>query len=140
MPTPAYLSVGVVLTLIGFLTIYSIGLPFLLTGVAMLALVRLRSRREIVLPALAWPWLFTLGYVLVGPLGCSTSARSAGPGRPESIAGPTTCRSLFVTYEGGPSYSPPLWPAVVTGLVLATVAAFVIRHVVARGHASAPQG
>jgi hypothetical protein len=138
--TPAYLSVGIVLTVFGVLSVFSIGVPFLLTGVVMLALVRLRSRREILLPALAWPWLFTLGYVLVGPLGCGASARSAGPGHPGGVAGPTMCRSLFVPYEGGPSYAPPLWPAVVTGVVLATVVALVIHHVVARGHASAPRG
>jgi hypothetical protein len=126
-----YLAVAVALVGFGYLALFSIGFPFALTGLLMLALFRLRGRREVIIPALAWPWVFTLGYVLVAPLGCTGSATpasvAAGAGD-AGAAGVTRCHALFFTYAGGGSYDPPLLPALLVGIVLATTIALVLRR------------
>ena len=108
-----YVAVAVALVVFGCLALFSIGFPFALTGLLMLALFRSRGRREVIVPALAWPWAFTLGYVLVAPLGCTTSvtATSIAAAPVETAAASTRCDALFLTYAGGASYDPAILPA-----------------------------
>ncbi|MGH2652880.1 MAG: hypothetical protein ACRDHV_00830 [Actinomycetota bacterium] len=132
MRTAAYLVVAIALALFGYLALFSIGLPFLLTGLLMLTLVAFRRRPEVIAPALLWPWVFTLGYVLVAPLGCTTSATPAVANGLGVLEGATRCNALLFTYAGVAPYSPPIWPALVFGAALATGAALLVRRAIGR--------
>jgi hypothetical protein len=139
-----YVAVALILLAFGYLALFSIGWPFALTGILMLALIGERRRANVLAPALAWPWAFTLGYLLVAPIGCSTSAmpQIADGGR-ASVEGSTRCNALFFTYAGGADYSPPLLPALLTGGALATAASlaisWAIRRRQSRGSAAASE-
>jgi hypothetical protein len=127
----AAVYVGGALILIGFgyLALFSIGLPFALTGLLMLALSRWHRHPDVLAPALIWPWVFTIGYLLIGPLGC-TSTSGAIPG---AIArGVTTCNGVFFDYHGSEPYNPPLMPAAIAGVVLATVSSLALRWLLRR--------
>lgn len=89
----AYLAVAIATALFGYLALFSIGFPFLLTGLLMLALTPLRRRIEIMFPALLWPWLFTLGYVLVAPLGCTRFTMPTIVDGVGSLEGTTRCNA-----------------------------------------------
>jgi hypothetical protein len=120
-----YIIVAVGLVLIGA-ALFSIGIPFVLTGLVMLLLLPWRRRREILWPSLASVWGLTLGYVLVAPLSCTSSVASAG----EVLysGGPvTTCNGLFFDYVGGRSYNPPLLPALLVGVMFAVAAGLAVR-------------
>lgn len=122
MRTLAYVGVAVALVAFGALAIFSIGLPFVLTGVAMLAVMPWRQRPAVLWPAIVSPLAFTLGYVLIAPLGCTSSASSAAG--ETSWPSFTTCSNLIgIDYSGFTPYDPPLAPALVAGLCLAVVAA-----------------
>lgn len=58
---------------------------------------------------------------------CSTLPQIADGGR-GTVEGSTRCNALFLTYAGDASYSPPLWPALVVGVVLATGASLIARR------------
>jgi hypothetical protein len=131
MRTSAYLAVAVVLVAFGVLAILTIGAPFLLTGLLMLALFGHRSRSDVMVPVLLWPWVFTFVYVLLGPLECTTTpSESAGeaPG-PSS----TSCTNVLgIDYSGPVPYSAPLLPALLGAAAIATgvslAAASVLRR------------
>ena len=128
VPTVLYVAIALILIAFGYLALFSIGWPFALTGILMLALIGERRRAKVLAPALAWPWAFTLGYILVAPLGCSTSAMpQIAEGGRASVEGSTRCNAVFFTYAGGADYSPPLLPALLTGVALATAASLAIR-------------
>jgi hypothetical protein len=122
-------AVGLILFGVGGL--FSIGMPFLLTGLVMLLLLPWRHRREVLWPSLASVWGLTLGYVLVAPLGCTNQVAHTGAllrlGR---LA--TTCSGLFLHYSGGHSYNPPLLPALLVGLILAVAAGLAVRALLTR--------
>lgn len=136
MRAAAYLAVAIALVGFGALGIFSIGAPFLLTGVLMLGFFGRRSHAEVIVPALLWPWVFTFVYVLVGPLGCTSTSIEA-PG--EAITGMfTTCTNVLgIDYSGPGAYSPPLWPAVLAAGAVATGASLAVRSQLRRP-ASAP--
>jgi hypothetical protein len=138
MRTAVYLAVAIALVGFGVLGIFSIGAPFLLTGVLMLAFFGRRSRAEMIVPALLWPWVFTFVYVLVGPLGCTTtSVATTGEAVGPSF---TRCSNVLgIDYSGIEPYSPPLWPALLIAVVLATAIAFAVRRVLTQGTPS-PSG
>lgn len=143
-PTPrgrgrrlSYWALAVLLIAFGVLAILSIGLPFLATGLALVALAPLRDR-----PGVFWPWLagvvaLFVGYVLVAPLACSAreSATAAGSDRPDAAevgADGVTCMNLAgIDYTGGPGYDPPLWPAAIAGVITALGAGAATRIAVA---------
>jgi hypothetical protein len=131
--TAVYVAVALILIVFGYFALFSIGLPFALMGMLMLVLVGWRHRTDVLAPVLAWPWVFTLGYLVVAPIGCSTSAmpRIADGGR-ASVEGSTRCNALFFTYAGGADYRPPLLPALLTGLALATAVSIAIRWALRR--------
>ena len=120
MRTALYVSVALVLIVFGYRGMLSIGWPFLLTGILMLALIGQRHRVDVLAPALAWPWVFTLGYLLIALIGCTTSATATTAG--QAVEGFTRCNSLFLTYAGREPYQPPLLPAFLTGVALGTAA------------------
>lgn len=65
-----------VLVIFGFLTGFSIGMPFLLLGIVLAVLAPCRHRRSVFWPpVLAVPALVA-GYLLVAPLGCTATTTS----------------------------------------------------------------
>ena len=127
--TWVYVALALGLVLFGIAGLLSIGAPFLLTGLAMLVCFPWRRRQDILWPALASVWGLTLGYILVAPLGCTTSARAVGG---VTSGGGTTCIGLLFDYSGGPSYNAPLLPAFLVGLASAAAAALLVRMVATR--------
>jgi hypothetical protein len=132
--TLGYAFLAVALIIFGFAGLFSIGAPFLLTGLVMLICFPWRHRRTILWPALAGVWGFTAGYILVAPLGCTQTGTSEGLTRGFiSVAATTTCNGAFFDYSGGASYNPPLLPAVLVGIVVAVGTALAVRALISKG-------
>ena len=130
----AYIALAVGLLLFGIVGLFSIGAPFLLTGLAMLVCFPWRRRPDILWPALAGVWGLTLGYVLVAPLSCtSTDTAIASPtGSVLFRMATTTCNALLFDYSGGRSYGPPFLPALLLGLAMAVASAVLVRMAFSR--------
>jgi hypothetical protein len=128
--TAVYIAIAAILLVFGYLALFSIGWPFALTGILMLALIGQRHRFDVLAPALAWPWVFTIGYLLVAPIGCTSTATPTIAGG--NVEGVTRCTSLFVTYAGRSPYQPPLLPALLTGVALGTAASLAIHWTLRR--------
>jgi hypothetical protein len=126
--------------LFGFLAILSIGAPFLLTGAAMMVVGPVRHRREVLWPALLAVWSFVVAYVLVAPLGCTSSSLPlVGTTDLAQQAGRTTCTNVLgIDYSGGSVYTPPLMPALVAGLSVAVIVALVARRALRPGAHAEP--
>jgi hypothetical protein len=125
--TFVYFAIAITLCALGFVAIFSVGAPLFLTGIAMLVASPWRGRREIIVPIVAAPWAFTLTYVLLAPLSC-TSTSSAGP-----LLSRTECSNVLgIDYRGGGAYDPPLLPALLTGLAVAGLTVLVLRRFLAR--------
>jgi hypothetical protein len=126
----AYWAGAAVLMMFGFVAIFSIGAPFLLTGAAMVVVGPLRHRREVLWPALLAVWSFVVAYVLVAPLGCTGSSLPlVGTTDLAQQAGRTTCTNVLgIDYSGGGVYNPPLMPALLVGLSVAVIVALVARR------------
>jgi hypothetical protein len=126
----AYWAGAAVLMLFGFVAIFSIGAPFLLTGAAMIVVGPFRNRREVLWPALVAVWSFVVAYILVAPLGCTTSA-TIGNGPAGSVSvGRTTCTNVLgIAYSGGVRYQPTLGPAFVVALIASAGIGLVVRRV-----------
>jgi hypothetical protein len=119
------------LVVFGLLAIFSIGMPFLTLGITLVVLGRWRCRPRIFWPPLAGVLSFFVGFVLIAPWSCTTTAAASGD--PEAF---TTCSNVLgLNYSGGGSYNPPLWPALVVGLALAVAGTAATRRVL-RGHES----
>jgi len=125
----AYGALAAGLVLFGIAGLFSIGAPFLFTGLAMLICFPWRHRRDILWPALASVWGLTVGYILVAPLSCTSSAFSSADG--VAIEAGTTCNGLLLDYAGGPLYNPPLLPSVLVGLATGAASALLVRMLVA---------
>lgn len=68
---------------------------------------------------------FFVGFMLVVPLGCTVQSMAITEGRTTttSLADDTSCSSAIgIDYSGSGSYNPPLWPAVLAGLLAASAA------------------
>src|SRR5215211_7981622 len=119
----AYATLVLVLVLFGYLALFSIGAPFLLSGLMLAGVFPWRTRRGVLATGTAVVLGLVVGYVLVAPLGCtgSVSIPSVGLGQSE---GTTVCSSLLdiVRYEGSGMYNPSLLPGLLAGLGLATIA------------------
>ena len=133
----AYVVLAVALVLFGFAGIFSIGAPFLLTGLVMLVCFPWRHRRRILWPAIAGVWGLTAGYVLLAPIGCAQTVTSERLTLGfVSTAATTTCNGVFFDYSGGASYTPPLLPAFLVGVFAGVVTALAVRTLLSgRKHA-----
>jgi hypothetical protein len=130
--TALYVAIAVILIVFGYLALFSIGWPFALTGILMLALIGQRHRIDVLAPALTWPWVFTIGYLLVAPIGCTRLAMPKVADGVGTLEGSTRCNAVFFTYVGGADYSPPLLLALLTGVALATAASLTIQWTLRR--------
>ena len=132
MRTPLYVGIAIALIAFGILGLFSVGAPFLLTGLIMLVVFPWRRRADVLWPAVVAPWVIALAYVLFGPLSC-TSRPSFGP-----LLSRTECSNVLgIEYSGSGSYDPPLLPAFLAGLAMAAVVAFVLHRLLARRKARA---
>jgi hypothetical protein len=125
-----YTILAVGLVLFGA-ALFSIGIPFLLTGLVMLVLFPWRRRRDVLWPLLASVWGLTLGYILVAPLSCTSSVAPAGEVL-RSGGSVTECNGLFFDYSGIGSYNPPLLPALLIGVVVAFGAWLAVKALLTR--------
>jgi hypothetical protein len=125
-----YWSGAVVLVMFGAIAIFSIGAPFFLTGIAMLAAGTKRHDPAVLWPTLLGVWTLVLAYVLIAPWSCTATSSGGGAG-----AGHTTCTNpLGIGYAGDGLYNPPLLPAFLVGLAAGMIVAIVSRRAVrARG-------
>lgn len=136
----AYWAGAAVLMLFGFVAIFSIGAPFLLTGAAMVVVGPFRDRRHVLWPALLAVWSFVLAYVLVAPLGCTSSSLPlVGTSDLAQQAGRTTCTNVLgIDYSGGGVYNPPLMPALIVGLSVSIVVGLAARRALRPGAHAEP--
>ena len=119
--TMAYWATAVLFVGFGYLALFSIGAPFLLTGITTMVVSPWRSRPEVLWPALVGVWASVLGYVLVAPLSCETSS---------GMDPITVCTHVFgFRWYGG---NPSLLPAFITGIISAGVGVAVTRHLLTR--------
>jgi hypothetical protein len=123
----AYWTVTVVLIAFGTLGLLSIGFPFLLLGIALAIVAQRRHETGLVAGVVAAAVGFSVGYILIAPLTCSTSASSADP------VEQTVCSNVLgIDYSGRGSYDPSLLPALLAGLVVAVLAALGARWLARR--------
>ena len=122
-----YWIVAVLLTGVGFIDLAGIGAPFLLVGLAMMALWPFRRKARTYWSAMVGVFAFIGGYVLAAPLGCTTTQTTQGG------VSTTTCTNILrLDYSGAGVYNPSLFPALVaglaTGVLLAAAVWFLLRR------------
>jgi hypothetical protein len=128
----AYWAIAVILVGFGYLALFSIGAPFLLTGIALMVVSPWRSRREVLWPALIGVWAFVLGYLLVAPLGCTSRTMAVTAGSP-AAASHTTCTNILgIDYSGTGIYNPSLVPALVAAAAAGAAGALATRFLLRR--------
>lgn len=133
----AYWAVAGFLIGFGLLGMFSIGLPFLLLGIMLIALAPLRSRQTLFWAGLAGVLMFIAATILVAPWGCTTSSTSS---RSEPVGSTinldlsrTVCTNpLGIDYSGSDGYSPAYWPALFSGVAAGLVAATATGVILAR--------
>lgn len=118
----AYWSLALVLTAFGFIDLVAIGAPFLLTGVALLLVGPWRRDRAILLPVLVGIWAFVVGYVLLAPIECRTSAGM------DPITECSYLLGLIHSYGARPSLGPTLLLALVASAGGAVVTRRALRR------------
>ncbi|MEA2446877.1 MAG: hypothetical protein QOK47_514 [Actinomycetota bacterium] len=119
----------------GLLGILSIGAPFLLLGLTLLLMAPLRKRPQIFWPSFIAVLAFFLGFGLVTPLGCTTSAvRMQSRGQPPTAETTTTvCTNLIgIDYSGTGIYNPSQGKALAAGIVSAAAGVTITRLVLGR--------
>jgi hypothetical protein len=126
-----YWLLAAILVVFGFVAISSIGMPFLALGITLIVLAPWRGQPRTFWPPLVGVLSFFIGFVLIAPWSCTTTATTSGD--PGAF---TTCSNILgLNYSGGGSYNPPLWPALAVGLALAAAGTASTRLVLG-GHRS----
>ena len=136
MGTAAYWGVAVLLVGFGFLGLVSIGAPFLLTGTAMIVVSPWRMRPEVLWPTLVGVWALLLGYLLVAPLGCTSTVIAVTEGSPVATSHTTCTNILGIDYSGTGTYDPTLVPALVVAAAAAVAGALATRFLLRRRRAA----
>ncbi len=120
----AYWAFAACVTAFGMVGIFSIGAPILLIGLTLLVVGPWRHSKTVFWPAITAVLCFIVGYVLVSPLGCTTSATSfieTESGKKLVSKGHTVCDNLLgIDYSGAGTYNPSPIPALIAGGALAT--------------------
>ena len=128
--TAGYWALVFVLCVFGIVGIFSIGMPFLLLGLTLAVVAPWRRQPEVLWPAVTAVIAFVAGFLLVTPLGCSTSPSSAFSDLPTQT---TTCTNVLgIDYSGHGLYNPSHWPALLAGLALSALAAATVRVILKR--------
>jgi hypothetical protein len=118
----AYWVVVVSLLVLGFLSMFTVGLAFLLLAAAMTVLSPFRSKPRVWWSGMALVVGYLIGYAAVAPWGCSQTATfDVATGVAEEA--PTVCRSLIgIEYTGPDGFEPTRTPGVIAGVVLGVLA------------------
>ena len=123
----AYWTLTVVLIVFGTLGLISIGFPFLLLGLMLAIVSQRRHETGVVVAGVAAVVGFVVSYILVAPLGCTTSANSVDP------VEHTVCANVLgIDYSGAGGYQPNLLPGLIAALVVAVLAAMGARWLARR--------
>jgi hypothetical protein len=119
----AYWVIVVSLLVLGFMSMFTIGLAFLLPAAAMIVLSPFRTKARVWWPGMALVVGSLIGYAAVAPWGCSQTATfDVATGVAEQA--PTVCRSLIgIEYAGPDGFEPSRSPGVIAGVVLGVLAA-----------------
>jgi hypothetical protein len=129
--TIAYWALAVFLTAFGIPALASIGAPFLLVGMVMMALWPMRRRARAFWPVLVGVIVFCAVYTLVAPFGCERSGFLSPEGA--EVDEQATCTSIVgVGYSGSGDWDPSYVPAILAGLGIGVVAGAVTRQLVGR--------
>lgn len=126
-----YWALVAVLAMIGVLGVFTIGAPFLLLSGVLAALGPYRHR-----PSVFWPIVFAVpafvgGFLLVTPLGCTSTSSGTGSGVP--AVGRTACsNAIGIDYSGDESYQPSHLPALAAGMGAAVTTAAGVRLLAVR--------
>lgn len=136
-PGWGYWITAMLLIVFATLTGFSIGIPFLCLGLALVVLAPFKDRAPIFVPSVVALVAFFIGYIIVAPLGCtmSESIEVSSSGGVTSVSpAATTCSNVIgIDYSGTGIYNPPLWPAALGGVAAAALAGavaffFLRRH------------
>lgn len=131
--TAGYWALVFVLCVFGIVGIFSIGMPFLLLGITFAVVAPWRTRPAVLWPAVTAVVAFMAGFILVTPLGCSTSASFTSPPSSDLPTQTTTCTNVLgIDYSGQGLYDPSQWPALLAGLALSALAAATVRLILMR--------
>ena len=115
-PSRRYQLLVWVLVVFGFITGFSIGIPFLLLGLLLAALAPSRANLKVFWPMISAYGAFIGGLILVSPVRCSQTVSDL------TSIGKTACSSLVgIDYSGTDNYNPSHLPALVIALVSAAV-------------------
>lgn len=119
----AYWVIVASLLVLGFLSMFTVGLAFLLLAAAMTVLSPFRSKPRVWWSGMALVVGSLIGYAAIAPWGCSQTATfDVATGVAEEA--PTVCRSLIgIKYTGRDGFQPSRTPGVIAGVVLGVLAA-----------------
>jgi hypothetical protein len=125
----AYWILAVLVTVFGFISGFSIGLPILVVGVTMLALGPFRARPRIFWPVFLGVVAAVVTFMAIAPFMCTGSAGLGEGSTPTN----TVCTSLIgIRWEApgleNPSTQPVLIAGTVVGLVVALVTYFALSR------------
>ena len=125
----SYYAVAALFIAFGIIGILTIGLPFLIVGVLLLALAPYRRRPEILWPPLVAVAVWTAAETVLAPWGCSQSGSGSvgSSGTRTAVVSSEICRTVF----GLRVSSSILAPALIA-LAVAVVAAVATRVVLSR--------
>jgi hypothetical protein len=140
---PGYWLLAGLLIGFGLLGILSIGIPFLVLGLALALLAPARGAPDRFWPPLVGIASFFLGFVLIAPFRCiATAAGTTTSGGVASIRqAQTVCTSLVgLHFSGGAGYDPSRWPAVVVGLLALVGGWGLSRFLIIRFRGPTPPG
>jgi hypothetical protein len=126
--SPFYWLATIAVFLFGFLAIFSIGVPLLVLGLALIVLSPYRGRPAIFWPPLVVVVLFFVAFILVAPLYCSQTFGPQFPGDTNSgPIGQETCSRILLPDTSGPD--PSVWPSILIAAVAGTAGGVVARLV-----------
>jgi hypothetical protein len=108
----------------GFLGILSIGVPFLVLGIALVVLSPYRARPVIFWPPLVVIVVFFVAFILTAPLYCSVSSGPLLPGGSTGVVA-ESCSSILLPDTSGPA--PSVWRYVVIAGAAGAVGGVVAR-------------
>ena len=132
----AYWLLAVGLAVFGSIDLAGAGAPLFLTGAAMIAVGRWRTKPAIVLPVLLGVWILIVVYVLVGPGGCTSTSSArpvpAGAPRAAGVQHVRCSNPLGIDYSGTGDYRPTLLPGFLSGLVAGAAGAYAARRLLTR--------
>jgi hypothetical protein len=131
LPSASYRTLVGMLIVFGFITGFSIGIPFLLLGLVLALLGPVRPRSIVFWPIVVAYTGFIVTYVVIAPLGCEWDQRASYPSY-------VTCTNpIGIEYSGrGDAYDPSHVPALLAGVAAAAFVAWSTRSLIRRSQSA----